>query len=324
MDKFRLYDWNDIRLLLACADRGGFSGAAKALGIDQTTVSRRIGELEKMVGRPLFTRRRSGAAPTPVGAALLERARRTLASVDDFETAMHGLTMAPSSMVTLGASEGLLSYTLIPVLLRNSATPQPLDIGKVPEQCPPLAFTTALRDADIAIAATGVGDLPAVSGAMRVRRIGVMNFAPVAGQALLQTRKRHFQRFDELLDESLVDVAIYRPIHSLDGWNDVISRKCEREEALVMASNSRQAHQSVVEGKGVGLLPTYSSLYDSRLVMLDMPAPDLQASLWLIAHEDKLRDPAVRSLFDALADIFLASHWFRGGSRDRHAPHHGE
>lgn len=67
MSKFDLRDWNDVRLVVACAEHGSFAAAAVALGLDQTTVSRRIGVMEAAIGRPLFTRRRSGATPTPAG-----------------------------------------------------------------------------------------------------------------------------------------------------------------------------------------------------------------------------------------------------------------
>lgn len=309
MAGFRLHDWNDARVLLACAEHGSFAAAAIALGLDQSTVSRRITLLEQAAGRPLFHRRRSGASPTTAGHALVERARMALAAVGDFEATLEAMAEMAPTMVTIGASEGLLSYTLIPVLLGNSATPQPLDSSLIRKPLPNLAFTTHLARADIAIVATAQGDIPPVKGAMRVRRVGNMHFAPVAGRALLDSQTDAITSFADLAAHPLLDIAIYRPIRSLDHWNEMVADN--DDDRVILTPNSRTMHQFLVEGRGVGILPSYSSLYDDRIVVLDLALPRLEISLWLVAHEDKLREPAVRDLYDTLADIFPKSPWFR-------------
>jgi len=310
MGNFRIYDWNDIQLILACAEQGGFAGAAAVMGIDQTTVSRRVAALEKATGRPLFTRRRSGATPTPAGLALLERARATHRAVSEFEAAINGMGGLAPPTVTLGASEGLLTYTLIPTLLGNSATRQPVDLALVRQPLPPLAFTTRLADADIAIVATSMGSVPPGRGAIRVRRIGTMHFKPVAGRALLDACDDSLRCFDDLANHPILDIAIYRPIRSLADWNGLVARHRDDREVLVTSATPAM-HRALIEGRGVGILPSYSPLYDACIVTLDFPAPPLLASLWLVAQEDKLREPAVRDLYDTLADLFLNSPWFR-------------
>lgn len=308
MKQFRLHDWNDIRLLLACADKGGFAGAAMALGIDQTTVSRRLSQIEEGIGRPLFTRRRSGATPTVAGLALIERARAIQASVADFEGMLGGLSNFPPPAVVIGASEGLLSYTLIPVLLGSSATSQPIDLKGLKHPLPHLTFTTSLAQADIAIVATSAGDVPAGHGAIRVRRVGSMNFKAAAARAYLHSAPG-ISRFDDLAAHPLIDVSIYRAINSLESWNGLIAGKTDG--ATSVTTTTPQMHQALLDVKGVSILPSYSELYDDRIVLLDIPAPHLSVSLWLVAHEDKLREPAIRELYDALAETFLTSPWFR-------------
>ncbi len=225
MNQFRLRDWNDIKLLLACAEHGGFAGAAVALGIDQTTVSRRVAMLEAAVGRPLFSRRRSGASPTIAGLALLERARVTQAAIAEFEGALYGLGGLPPARVTLAASEGILTYTLIPVLLGKQGKAQPLSLDALRSPLPTLAFTTQSSRADIALMATGAGDLPPVAGAVKVRRVGTMHFKPVVGRRLIEGRASGVSSYDEFSRLPLLDIAIYRPLPSLAEWNDlVISR----------------------------------------------------------------------------------------------------
>ncbi|MDA8230289.1 MAG: LysR family transcriptional regulator [Magnetospirillum sp.] len=307
MKTFSLHDWNDVRLLLACAEHGGFAGAASALGLDQTTVSRRIANLETAVGRPLFNRRRSGATPTAVGLVLLEEARSLRALVSRFEETMTGLRTQPPDSVSIGASEGLLTYTLIPVLLRSSVTPQPIDQTLIRTELPNLTFTTALDRADIAVVLTSLGDVPPVGGAVRVRRIGVVHFVPAAAPSFLRDN-RAIAAFDDLADMPLVDVGVYRSLRSLDAWNGLLARSDDRSVSL---PTSALAHKAVVEGRGISILPSYSHFYERRAVRIDVPAPDLAASLWLVAHEDRLREPSVRGLYDLLARMFIESPWFR-------------
>ncbi len=310
MNQFRLRDWNDIKLLLACAEHGGFAGAAVALGIDQTTVSRRVAMLEAAVGRPLFSRRRSGASPTIAGLALLERARVTQAAIAEFEGALYGLGGLPPARVTLAASEGILTYTLIPVLLGKQGKAQPLSLDALRSPLPTLAFTTQSSRADIALMATGAGDLPPVAGAVKVRRVGTMHFKPVVGRRLIEGRASGVSSYDEFSRLPLLDIAIYRPLPSLAEWNDlVISRGAD--ETVTSTPSSPIMHKALVEGKGAGILPSYSPLYDDEIIVLDFPAPSFAASLWLVAHEDALREPSVRDLYDGLAGMFQSSPWFR-------------
>ena len=60
----RGYSWDDLRFLLAVARAGTLSGAARSLGVNHTTVSRRIQALEEHVGVRLFERLSSGWATT--------------------------------------------------------------------------------------------------------------------------------------------------------------------------------------------------------------------------------------------------------------------
>lgn len=309
MSEFHLTDWNDIRLLLACAEGGSFAAAAAMLGLDQTTVSRRIAILEAAAGRPLFNRRRSGATLTPAGEVVLDRARRVRNAILQFDDAVGGLVGFPSPTVTIAASEGVLTYLVIPALLGSPAEKLPLDRGLLRQPPPDLSFVDLGHPADITVAATNPGDLPPVRGAQRVRRVGTMTFVPVAGQDLLR-QVRPPQHFDDLARMPLMDIGVYRGIRALGPWHDLIA--AADPETVLQTENTAAVQKPLVVGRGVTILPAYSPLYDPRVVVLDIPTPRLAVDLWMIAHEDKLREPAIRLLFDSLADMFLKSRWFRG------------
>src|SRR4029079_403948 len=64
-------DWGDVRFFLAAARCGSLGAAARELGVEHTTVSRRLGALEDALGAKLFARTPDGLALTPAGAEVL-------------------------------------------------------------------------------------------------------------------------------------------------------------------------------------------------------------------------------------------------------------
>lgn len=316
MGNFNLRDWNDVRLLIAVAEHGGFAGAGMALGMDQTTVSRRIGAMESAIGRPLFTRRRSGATPTAAGLALLERARAVETASRDFLTAMNGLSVLPPPTVTIASSDGMLTYTLIPALLGNTGTELPLDRSLIRKELPALAFAAFPDKGDITLLATDPGEVPQVRGAVRVRRIGTLHFVPMAHTGFAAAHPG-LVRFDDLRHQPLIDIEVYRSMRALEDWNALVAAKPDGAE--IVAASTPAIYSPLLAGKGVTILPPYSMLYEKRLARLDLTPPPLAAALWLVAHEDALREPAVRDVYDLLARMFLASPWFRETCMPPHA-----
>lgn len=80
-----MLDWDDMKYLLAVARHGSTTAAAKALGVNQSTVQRRMAELERQVGRALLLRRMSGYELTPLGRELVPLAEAVALAVDAFE-----------------------------------------------------------------------------------------------------------------------------------------------------------------------------------------------------------------------------------------------
>jgi len=60
-------DWDDLKYVLEIARRGGVTAAARRLGVNHATVSRRVGALERKTGVRLFDRLPAGYTPTPAG-----------------------------------------------------------------------------------------------------------------------------------------------------------------------------------------------------------------------------------------------------------------
>src|SRR6266849_466735 len=79
-----MFDWNDLKHFLAFARQGSTVAAAKMLGVNQSTVHRRLAELEKCLGRRLVERNLTGYRLTELGEELRPYAER----VEDAVTAL--------------------------------------------------------------------------------------------------------------------------------------------------------------------------------------------------------------------------------------------
>lgn len=304
----KLYDWNDVRLLIACAEHGGFAGAAEALAMDQKTISRRIGQLEAAVGRPLFSRRKSGSTLTSAGQVLLERAAVMNTAARELEMAMRGLSDLAAPTVTLSAPEGILSYLLVPLLLGDGTASLPLDRRLMKQAPPNLVFVTPPESADITIQPVNVDEAPAGRAAMKVRRLGRLTLVPLSSTQFLAGNP-HPERFDDIAGLPVVDVSLYRQWRSLEAWTALVRDKANG--GLVVAPNSSAMHRAVAAGAGLTISPAYAPLLDPRLTVVAVPHPAMALDLWLMAHEDVLRDRVVRQLYDDIATVFLQSPWFR-------------
>src|SRR5581483_4751643 len=71
-----MFDWNDLKHFLAVARHGSTIAAAKALGLSQSTVHRRLEELERRLGWQLAVRHASGYKVTEVGQDMMASALR--------------------------------------------------------------------------------------------------------------------------------------------------------------------------------------------------------------------------------------------------------
>ncbi|AZM91341.1 MULTISPECIES: LysR family transcriptional regulator [Streptomyces] len=95
----------ELRVLVAVADTGGFSAAAAVLGVSQSAVSHSVRGSEGKVGAVLFERGRTGASPTPAGERAVALGRRILRLYEVLGAEARGASRAPAGRE---AVEGVL------------------------------------------------------------------------------------------------------------------------------------------------------------------------------------------------------------------------
>ena len=85
-----MIDWDDVRYFLAVAREGSVRAAAERLGVNHSTVLRRVAQLEERLGARMFEKLPSGYRLTDAGEEVLEFAHQMEASSNRLETRVFG------------------------------------------------------------------------------------------------------------------------------------------------------------------------------------------------------------------------------------------
>lgn len=109
-----LFSADDLEMFREVARRGSLTSAAQQLGVDHTTVGRRLSKLEKAVGERLFIRRRSGWQLTDAGIRLLDHAETVHSAVSLANEEYLDAAKTLAGSVRAVAPEGFAAYLLVP------------------------------------------------------------------------------------------------------------------------------------------------------------------------------------------------------------------
>ncbi|MEP0954634.1 MAG: LysR family transcriptional regulator [Paracoccaceae bacterium] len=109
-------EWDDLKTIMALVRFKTLAGAGAALGVNYTTVSRRIGRAEKQHGGPLFERLAEGYHPTEAAYAIAEHAARMEAEENALMRKLQGMQDTVSGPLSVTAPQLLIAYVVAPVI----------------------------------------------------------------------------------------------------------------------------------------------------------------------------------------------------------------
>ncbi|ABE29410.1 bacterial regulatory helix-turn-helix, lysR family protein [Paraburkholderia xenovorans LB400] len=142
-------NWDDLRYFLEVARTQRASAAGKRLGVDHTTVARRVRELEAALGVILFDKSRAdGFTLTSDGHRLLRHADAVETAVQSASEQFRGATQGLSGHVRIGSTEGFGCFFLSPQIARFTAAHRDVSIDILPV---PHFVSLSKREADMAI-----------------------------------------------------------------------------------------------------------------------------------------------------------------------------
>lgn len=282
-------DWNDLQYILAVAEHGSLTAAARALQVSHTTVLRRVAGCERRLGVRLFERLPTGHVPTAAGDELAQAARAVDERVRGLERRLMGQDLRLQGTLRIATTD-TLALTLLP---RHLATFS----ARHPEVQLELTVSNAMvnltkRDADIAVRPSARPPEHLIG-----RRVAAIAFAPYAAPAYLA---RHPAR------RELARHLWLAPDDSLAG---TLAARWLREQVpalrpVLRADSLMVLRDAALAGLGAAVLPCYLADPHPGLRRLRAPGPALESELWLLTHADLRGTARVRALLEHLGAAF--------------------
>lgn len=287
MHKSEMFDWDDLRYFLAVAREGSTLAAAKALRVNQSTVHRRIAQLEARLGCLLVERHPTGYRLTEFGKDLrphaeqVEKAaaalRRHLATLDKGMRGAVRLTCSTTVAHRLMKSQFLDTFhARFPgIRVELLMTERVLDLSR--------------GEADVAIRG-GQARGEALIG----KRIADVSWAIYASRSYVERRgspKTAQCMKDHSTIELIGEIGDLAAAHWL---------RSKAPDAIIagQASNVPSLLLAVKSGVGLAPLPTPLADPDEELVCVIGPVPELNYPMYLFTHRDLRAIPRISAFFD--------------------------
>jgi len=270
-------DWDDLRIFLAVARSRKIAPAARALGVDGTTISRRLARLAAALEVDLFEGSGGERKLTAHGQALMRHAESvesaTLAAVEDVTGERHSL----AGQVRLSVAEGFGAKVLAPRVAEfNQRHPRiGLDIITASGFLNP-----SKREADMAVMLARPQ-----RGRLMVRKLCDYSLRLYASHGYLEQYGVPVER-PALAGHRLVGYVpefIFAP--ELEYLDEVESGL----EAQFRSTSINVQHNMVAHGAGIGILPDFMATGDGRLMPLFADNLRIVRSFWLVVHADMRR-----------------------------------
>lgn len=284
------FDWDDLQSFLAVARSGRLTLAARRMGVDHTTLGRRLTSLEHALGATLFERHATGYSLTQQGETLLRNAEAMEGMALTIMEELAGSGAKLSGAVRVGAPDGFGSFFLAPRIGRLGAAHPDLEVQLV---AMPRLFSLSKREADIAITVA-----QPEAGRLHARKLTDYELGLYASRAYLESAAPIRGTADLAAHRfiSYIDDLLYSP--ELDYVPQV-----SREIRPYLKSASLVAQfRAVQAGSGVAILPCFMVAGEQDLVRLLPAEVKLMRSFWLVMHSDVRHLSRIRVTAEFIAE----------------------
>lgn len=303
-------EWGDLRHFLAVAKGGSTLAAARLLGVNQTTVARRIAALEEALDERLFDRAAGGYRLTELGAAMVEQAERVSAEVDTFNRLIVQRSPRRAGHIRVTTSDVVASVLVTPWLSEFGARFPHVQVEIIIDD---RRYDLERGEADIAIRASNVrpeGDN------LVVRNLGSWGMWGIyAGRSYVAAHGKPYA-VEDLPKHRIIGIAGPLADHEPEFWKQARALGAKAHSA---SSSIASIASAVRSGVGIGPLPCMLGELDPEMELC-FTVEEMKFQLMLITRADIRDAPHVRAFNDFVVARTSALRHIIEGTRPRAMP----
>ena len=266
----RELDLTTLRLFVAVCETRNIARAGEQANIVGSAISKRLAQLEDIVGVQLLQRRRHGVEPTAAGQTLLEHAREMLATSQRIERAMAGYAAGVRGEVRVLATASVMAESLADDVAEFLAKPAHRDIQVSMEERISADVVRGIREGSASLGicwdAADFADLASCAYRSDTLALAVHPSHPLASRASL--------KFAETLGYEQVSMPVSSAVHVMLGR--AAAAVGRRVLQRVVVTNFEAALRVVRANLAISVVPrevaeAYLEVYGLRCIPLDEP-----------------------------------------------------
>lgn len=288
----------EMEAFATVVDQGGFTDAARKLGMSKSAVSKHVSALESRLGARLLHRTTRRVSPTDIGLAYYERARRVLTEACDADALVTSLQSAPSGVLRVSVAADFGVNHLSPVL------------GEFLFENPDITVNMVLNNRYVSLAAEGF-DLAV--------RIGEVDDPTLRSHKLAHTVRRmiaspaYFAAHGR--PEKIDDLNHHKLLHYADDKSQAVwkltapsgEKRLIRTGGWLTVNDEQSLLNACIAGLGIAYLPCLLFSDALRKGLVEEAMPDLPhdtQGIYAVYPEDQVMQPKVRAFVDFLTRTF--------------------
>lgn len=288
----------EMEAFATVVDQGGFTDAARKMGISKSAVSKHVSSLETRLGARLLNRTTRRVSPTEIGLAYYDRARRVLNDAGEADALVSSMQSAPSGLLRISVATDFGVNHMSPIL------------GDFLVDYPDITVNMVLNNRFVELISEGF-DLAI--------RIGEMEDSSLRARKLTETTKRliaapsYFEQFGR--PEKIDDLNNHKLLHYSNQsagnvWKLTApsgEKRQVRTQGWLTVNDGQSLLNACVSGLGIAYLPSFLYADALRQGLVEEVMPDLPKEtqgIYAVYPPGRYTQPKVRTFIDFLVESF--------------------
>jgi DNA-binding transcriptional LysR family regulator len=288
----------EMEAFATVVDQGGFTDAARKMGISKSAVSKHVSSLEARLGARLLNRTTRRVSPTEIGLAYYDRARRVLNDAGEADALVTSMQSEPSGLLRISVATDFGVNHLSPVL------------GDFLADFPEVTVNMVLNNRYVELISEGFD--------MAIR-IGELEDSTLRARKLTESSKRmvgspaYFEKFGR--PAKIDDLNEHKLLHYSNQANSAVwkltapsgEKRQIRTAGWLTVNDGQSLLNAAISGLGIAYLPSYLCSEAMEQGLIEEAIPELPVEtqgIYAVYPPGRFTQPKVRAFIDFLAHAF--------------------